>query len=387
MSAPSVPVTPFVGSHVYEGSVDGSRLLFNSRDRRLHVLNPSAAAVWDRLAHPTTVATLVADVAAAFAVEPASIRFDVERTLDQFVADGLTTDAAPPPRPVAAPVARPRGPGVGSVVGLGTTIDVLVADVEAAATLTGVLAPLRAGPDAVGSAWIALDEDDGAWTLTSSAGTVARTGSRLAGALRVISEINHLAVTGRPHDLVLHAGAVARDGRAVVLPGSSNRGKSTLTTALVGAGYAYLTDEAAAIRAGGVVAPYPKAIALDPGSFPLFPDLAPTDGRNGLAAALAGREWHVDPSRVGAIAGTRPVRVVVCPRWRAGSSTRLHRLAPAEALHVLLGETFDFGGAAPVVFPRLARLVETVPVYRLGYGDLDRAVATVRALLVDPESA
>jgi hypothetical protein len=64
-------------------------------------------------------------------------------------------------------------------------------------------------------------------------------------------------------DLVfVHAGAVAFDGTAIVLPGRSFSGKSTLTEALVRAGGTYFSDEFALLRADGTVLPYPRPLAL-----------------------------------------------------------------------------------------------------------------------------
>ena len=57
-------------------------------DRRLHVLNPSAGAIWDELGRSTTMADVVLGVADRFAVEPSMVRDDVGRLLDRFRADG-----------------------------------------------------------------------------------------------------------------------------------------------------------------------------------------------------------------------------------------------------------------------------------------------------------
>jgi hypothetical protein len=57
------------------------------------------------------------------------------------------------------------------------------------------------------------------------------------------------------------------------------------------------------------------------------------------------------------------------------------RLRPVEALHLLLGDAFDFAGGGQPVFARLVELVETVPVVRLSYGDASAAVAAVREIL------
>ncbi|MEM9466192.1 MAG: PqqD family peptide modification chaperone [Actinomycetota bacterium] len=379
--SPLATITPSRATGVYEGVVDGARVLFNSVDRRLHVLNPSAASLWDGLRHPTTVATLTAEVAGAFGVDAGSIRVEVERTLDRFVADGLAGELRrPATATMAEPLTRPVGEPATVIAALGTTIAIHLDAPMVSAAIQRVTAPLRTSAPA--DAWIALDEGDRQWTVTSSLGTDTRTGSRLAGVLRVVSEINNVVVAGRDDHLVFHAGAVARNGRAVLLPGSSNRGKSTLTTALVRAGFDYLTDEAAAVDATGVVHPFAKAIALDPGSFALFPDLAP-DPANAVEAVMARREWHIDPSRLGGTAGPSPVAAIVCPSWRAGSVTRLARIGGTEAVHTLLGDAFDFAAGGADVFDILLDLVASVPVYRLRYSELTDAIATIDRVLAE----
>lgn len=73
----------------------------------------------------------------------------------------------------------------------------------------------------------------------------------------------------------VHAGVVAYNGRAILLPGRSFAGKSTLVVALVRAGADYYSDEFAMIDEAGLVAKYlepiqlrgpegPEVLALDP---------------------------------------------------------------------------------------------------------------------------
>jgi hypothetical protein len=63
----------------------------------------------------------------------------------------------------------------------------------------------------------------------------------------------------------VHAGVVACEGRALVLPGRSRSGKSELVAALVRAGAEYLSDEFAVFDGDGLVRPYARAIALRQG--------------------------------------------------------------------------------------------------------------------------
>jgi hypothetical protein len=62
--------------------------------------------------------------------------------------------------------------------------------------------------------------------------------------------------------IFVHAGCVAVDGRAIVLPGRTMSGKSTLVGALVRAGATYYSDEYAAVDRMGRVHPYARLLSL-----------------------------------------------------------------------------------------------------------------------------
>ncbi|MEQ8840683.1 MAG: PqqD family peptide modification chaperone [Acidimicrobiales bacterium] len=373
-------VAPRPNRLVVEAPLGAELALFHLDSRRLHILNGSAAAIWRRLGEAETIGDLAVGLGDEFGVSPADIRLDVERTVEQLRADGLLQADERGNLPATPPRRRDRDhsgdvSGLACFAALDARLGIVCPDAEIASAIEDALAPLRCdrSPDVV----LVIEPGPGdTWTLTVGTGSPATLGSRLSVVLRALAEVNALAVASVPDHLVLHAGAVAHDGRGVLLPGGSNHGKSTLTTALLGAGFGYLTDEAAAITDQLRIRPFPKSIALDPGSFPLFPDLAP-DPQDGVARALAGREWHVDPARVGELCGPVPISAVVCPQWRAGAATRVTPVAPVEALHLLLGDAFDFRVGGQGVFQRLVEIVAHVPVVRLGYSDTAEAVAAV----------
>lgn len=60
----------------------------------------------------------------------------------------------------------------------------------------------------------------------------------------------------------LHAGAVGWNGRAVIFPGSSFAGKSSLVAALIKRGALYYSDEYAVLDENGLVSPFPKTLSL-----------------------------------------------------------------------------------------------------------------------------
>ncbi|MBT5850009.1 MAG: hypothetical protein HOH36_06180 [Acidimicrobiaceae bacterium] len=64
------------------------------------------------------------------------------------------------------------------------------------------------------------------------------------------------------NEVFVHAGVVAWNGQAIVLPGRSRAGKSTLVEALVRAGATYCSDEYACVTADGAVAPFARPLHL-----------------------------------------------------------------------------------------------------------------------------
>jgi hypothetical protein len=71
----------------------------------------------------------------------------------------------------------------------------------------------------------------------------------------------HIALHA-PNHVFVHAGVVGLGERAIVLPGRSFAGKTTLVAALVQAGAEYWSDEYAVLDADGLVYPYAKPLSM-----------------------------------------------------------------------------------------------------------------------------
>lgn len=76
--------------------------------------------------------------------------------------------------------------------------------------------------------------------------------------------IFHCINTNNSHH-ALHAGAVCRGNRCIILPGQSGNGKSTLTAWLVMNGFQYLTDELIFLDSDAQVLPMTRPISLKVG--------------------------------------------------------------------------------------------------------------------------
>jgi len=94
-------------------------------------------------------------------------------------------------------------------------------------------------------------------------GHLAARGLSHAQALDVLESELQLSVARLAQPQVfVHAGVVAVEGRAILVPGRSGAGKTTLVRALVEAGATYYSDEYAVLDRDGRVHPYPRRLSV-----------------------------------------------------------------------------------------------------------------------------
>lgn len=85
----------------------------------------------------------------------------------------------------------------------------------------------------------------------------------LAFALETLDQQIRLHIAANARDWIfVHAGVVAADAAAIVLPGPSFSGKTTLVRALLERGASYLSDEYAVLDPQGRVHPYPRRLSI-----------------------------------------------------------------------------------------------------------------------------
>lgn len=125
-----------------------------------------------------------------------------------------------------------------------------------------------------------------------------------------------------PDHVFVHAGVVAIHGRAVVMPGLTFAGKTTLVRALVQTGATYYSDEYAVLGTDGLVRPYAKALSI-----------RSTDRAGRIAATPA--------ASLGAITGTEPVRLglAAITSYKPGAVLSPQPLNPGAAMLALLAHT------------------------------------------------
>jgi hypothetical protein len=105
-------------------------------------------------------------------------------------------------------------------------------------------------------------EADGTFTLSKD-GTIQGEGMNLElSVLMLDTEVRLFIARKAPGAIFVHAGVVAHNGKAIVLPGLSFAGKTSLVAALVRAGAIYYSDEFAVLDENGRVRPYAKPLSI-----------------------------------------------------------------------------------------------------------------------------
>ncbi len=185
---------------------------------------------------------------------------------------------------------------------------------------------------------------------------VART-MELEHALKALESDLQLYVAERARRRVfVHAGVVAWRGRAIMIPGRSLSGKSTLVKALVGAGATYYSDEYAVIDAQGRVHPYPKPLSLrENGEAPPRPSPAEAMG---------------DRPRIKPL----PLGLVVVTSYRPGVQWRPRRLTPGRAIIALLNHTVSARRKPQLALTTLRQVVSEAVVLKGVRGEAEEMV-------------
>jgi hypothetical protein len=166
--------------------------------------------------------------------------------------------------------------------------------------------------------------------------------------------------------LFVHAGVVGWRGRALVLPGYSHAGKSTLVAALLRAGASYYSDEYAVLDAQGRVHPYARPLALRDQAGP------PTR--------------RCSPEQFGARAGIAPLPVglVALTEYRPGKRWRPRELSPGQGVLGLLAHTVPARRRPEFALTVLRRAMAGARVMKSARGEADDAA---QALLESCDAA
>lgn len=158
----------------------------------------------------------------------------------------------------------------------------------------------------------------------------------------------------------VHAGVVGWNGQAILIPGRSYSGKTSLVAALVRAGATYYSDEYAVLDAQGRVHPYPQPLAVrQPGEYD---------------------QTKCPVETIGGVTGTKPLPVglVLVSNYKASARWRPMKLSAGQGVLELLAHTVPARRKPAVVMPTLQQAAMTATILKSVRGE---AEATARLLL------
>jgi HprK-related kinase A len=202
------------------------------------------------------------------------------------------------------------------------------------------------------------------------------------GLLAAEMGMNLQVALGWRRHMLLHASAVARDGRAVILSGESGSGKSTLAALLGEGDWRLMGDEFTLIDPeGGDAFAFPRAVSL----------------KNEAIAEVAAR---VDPARLGPLlAGTpkgdirhliprpeavaamhEPARPTLLLFPRFGGEASIEPMGEGEAFVRLTEASTNYIALGEAGFAALTRLVRETPAFGISYPDSATGIALVEQL-------
>src|SRR3954449_2119391 len=213
--------------------------------------------------------------------------------------------------------------------------------------------------------WRMRREPSGMWMAYDEDGLGG--GAHIADGVEVLLSSLELWVAEHARDRIfVHAGCAVHDGRAIVVPGRTMSGKSSLTAALVRAGASYFSDEFAVIDRRGRVHPYPRPMSIRPydGSARLRVPVAEIGGAVGTASA--------------------PVGLVAHLRHDGDGGWQVEDLSPGRAALALIDNTVAARSRPRAMLTAVGKATTSARAVAGTRGDADEAAAVLLALLVRP---
>jgi hypothetical protein len=160
----------------------------------------------------------------------------------------------------------------------------------------------------------------------------------------------------------IHAGAVLIEDRAVLLPGSSHAGKSSLVAELLRRGASHFSDEYALIDSEGRIHSYPRPLLLRKGG-PLQTLVLPEELNAGFAAHPA------------------PVGWILALNYSLGEAWDVHTMSQGEAVMLLLRNTPHEMVKTPEMIDFFVRVADKAVCFTGKRGDAAEAATHIFNLI------
>ena len=181
----------------------------------------------------------------------------------------------------------------------------------------------------------------------------------------------------------IHATALEKEGRGVLIPGYSGRGKTTACISLLRSGYRCISDDHPLLRMrhGALeVLSFPEKVDVTENSVKFFPEFNGEFAQSKLYHGLIKRYFYVEDFYPGRIAKSCEPRLLIFPQVVDQVTSHVELVPKRQAFEEILphGLLVYEKSIARKEFQALSTLIQTVQSYRLYFGrdvlDLHRVI-------------
>jgi hypothetical protein len=374
--------------------LDGQPLLFDEQRQKLYAADRTAAFVLCCLQDGLDLGAIERKLAAAASLNLAAARRVLREALAELesAASGsreaatMGGDAHPlsGPPPFSGADARTGGPpAIGTdcrIAIAGVRIELACPERGVARRVLAAFAHLTMADDTPPHLHIDVRATAGGYVVFQDREPVLRV-AELEGLTPALKAHLVQQVLARgDYRLAVHAAALARDGRVLLLPGDAGSGKSTLAAALMARGFSLLGDDTVLLEDDLRVRGLPFALAVKAGAWDLLKPHHPA--LLGLPVDRRPDGRVVRYLRPGVIAADPlAARWMVFPNWDHAPAAGLERLSRVEALQRFLPGCY--ASARRLQANELAELIawiEGIDCYTLDSSDLAGAVMLIERL-------
>ena len=359
------------GTFVLQGRlarIRGQNILFGSSGQAIFAVNDTAADIWGSLEEGTTPEAIACEIARCGIGRPEADSY-VETALDEWERLGLLLPRAP----LSSPSAHDHVSSTVAIAGLQARI---VCPAACAFPVSAVFRHLEVQTEAF-DVLLQLAEHRGRIHLFRDSDWIQ---SCSPDELPVILKGQLLTeVLGRgAYELAVHAAALLGNERMVLLCGNPGAGKTTLTMALVDAGFGFAADDVALLDSKGRCVGLPFAPAVKAGAWPLLARYCPDLHAVPVFRRPDRRRVRFAVPRAFAPPSPQAVGSVILLRRGHDTKACLEPIDPASALRGLLNGAFAPGGELTgTAFDTLSKVVASAQCYCLAYSSLDDAVELI----------
>lgn len=191
----------------------------------------------------------------------------------------------------------------------------------------------------------------------SNATRIARTPELVQALDAFESDLQLYVAETAPRRVFVHAGVVRWRGKAIIIPGRSFSGKTTLTAELVKAGATYYSDEYAVLDGQGRVHPYRRRLSVRENGHlerPTKYAVESLGGRSGIKPL--------------------PVGLVIVSKYKPNARWRPQKISAGEGALALMANTVSVRRQPEATLATLRKVVARAPVFKGTRGEARQVI-------------